>query len=89
MITHDHAYTGLMKLTIPMVLIPATLDITIPVETEKKFDDGMLGKLSKITDLMSRVETYDGLAEGDRKRVQSSIAQYCDVFIYKCIHAYI
>lgn len=70
-----------------MVLVPATLDITIPeeMETEKKFDDGMLGKLSKITDLMSRLETYDGLAEGDRNRVQSSIAQSCDVFIYKCI----
>ena len=52
-----------MKLTIPMVLIPATLDITIPeeMETEKKFDDGMLGKLSKITDLMSRLETYMAL----------------------------
>ena len=65
-----------------MVLMSLTLDITTPeeMETEQKFDDGMLAKLSKITDLMSRLETYDGIADGDRKRVQSPISQYPEVF---------
>ena len=86
--THTHMFAQIMPINwIDKTYYPwfdsfSTFDITSPeeMETEKKFDEGMLVKLSKITDLMSRLETYDDLGEGDRKRMQSSIAQYCDVY---------
>ena len=85
---HTHMFAQIMPINwIDKTYYPwfdsfSTFDITSPeeMETEKKFDEGMLVKLSKITDLMSRLETYDDLGEGDRKRMQSSIAQYCDVY---------
>ena len=45
------------------------------METEQKFEDGLLAKLSKITDLMSRLENYEGIAEGDKKRVKQPASQ--------------
>ena len=57
------------------------------IETEQKFEDGMLAKLSKITDLISKLEAFSASEDGTRVKKSSSgqpIRNILDSFV-KCI----
>lgn len=44
--------------------------ITQEREVEQKFADGMLAKMSKITDLIAKLESLEGTSSADQDRVK-------------------
>lgn len=73
-----------------LVPIPELFQISKAKKNEKTFEDAMLRKLSKVTDLMSRLDTYVCGEEASRVKKCLLLILICDIFqliyrIYRCL----